>query len=349
MKKKYVVDLIRYHAEHNDAAFREAAYNIARDFDVTGDYQLSEYIMALMSDANVLLPQGDDNRFDYLVRVDYNNNPLYLPETLGGELLGIANAIRKKAEVNKFLFVGAPGTGKTEAVKQLARLLDREVYSVRFTSIIDSKLGQTQKNIEALFEEINTFAYIDKTIILFDEIDALAMERMDSHDLREMGRVVSSLLKELDDVNKHAMIVATTNLYDALDKALKRRFDYTLNFDSYSRDDLLEIAGNYIDLYLRDEKKIEKNKKLCYKILSLYDVIPMPGELKNIIKTSIVFSNSDDKHDYFRRLYKNVTGEQPTKIGLDKLRLQGFTVREIEILTGISKSTIARGLKEDNA
>jgi SpoVK/Ycf46/Vps4 family AAA+-type ATPase len=349
MKKKSIVELVRYHAEQNEKAFRETAYSIARDFETAGDYQLAEYIMALMSDANVLYPQSAEKSYTFLDKMDLNNNPLYLPENLGSELLGIANAIRKKADVNKFIFIGAPGTGKTEAVKQLARLLDRDVYVVNFTSLIDSKLGQTQKNIDGLFEEINTFSYLEKVIFLFDEIDALALERLDDNDLREMGRVVSSLLKSLDSVNKRAIIVATTNLYKALDKALKRRFDYTLDFDCYSKEDLLEIAGNYIDIYLKDEKNVEKNKKLCYKILSLYEFMPMPGDLKNIIKTSIVFSNLDDKCDYFRRLYKSVTGEHTDKVELEKLRAQGFTVREIEILTGISKSTIARVLKEDNA
>ena len=43
---------------------------------------------------------------------------------------------------------------------------------VDFSAIIDSKLGQTQKNITALFKEINSFSMQDKVIFLFDEIDA---------------------------------------------------------------------------------------------------------------------------------------------------------------------------------
>ena len=54
MKKKNVVNLIRYHAEGNESGFREEAYAIANEFDAKGDYQLAEYVMALMSDANSL-------------------------------------------------------------------------------------------------------------------------------------------------------------------------------------------------------------------------------------------------------------------------------------------------------
>ena len=46
MKKKNVLNLIKYYSEKNDEAFRNEAYEIAREFDDTGDFQLSEYIMS---------------------------------------------------------------------------------------------------------------------------------------------------------------------------------------------------------------------------------------------------------------------------------------------------------------
>jgi len=48
--------------------------------------------------------------------------------------------------------------------------------------------------------------------------------------------------------------------------------------------------------------------------------------------------------DYFRRLYDTVCGEKPTD--LKKLQEQGFTIREIEILTKKSKSSVSRKLKD---
>lgn len=64
--------------------------------------------------------------------------------------------------------------------------------------MIDSKLGQTQKNIVSLFREITEFAHPEKVIVLFDEIDSIALDRTNSNDLREMGRATSTLLKEFD-------------------------------------------------------------------------------------------------------------------------------------------------------
>ena len=75
---------------------------------------------------------------------------------------------------HKFLFQGAPGTGKTEAVKQLARIFEREIYMVDFSLLIDSKLGQTQKNISTMFKEINNF-----TIKYHDRIVGILAETKD--------------------------------------------------------------------------------------------------------------------------------------------------------------------------
>ena len=69
-----------------------------------------------------------------------------------------------------------------------------------------------------------------------------------------------------------------------------------------------------------------------------------PGELKNVIKTSLAFSN-DNEFDYLKKLYNSICSNHTND--LKTLRLQGFTVREIEILTGISKSQVARELKVD--
>ena len=70
MKKKNVINLIKYYAENNDAAFRSEAYEIAKDFDASGDYQLAEYIMALMSNANTFVPQMNENESALFEKVE---------------------------------------------------------------------------------------------------------------------------------------------------------------------------------------------------------------------------------------------------------------------------------------
>lgn len=344
MKKKNILNLIKYYSEKNDTGFRDESYEIARYFDKIGDYQLSEYIMALLSDVNTFVPQINDNDGGFFKRIEIINEPLPLPNTIKENIIGIINAVGHNAGVNKFLFEGPPGTGKTESVKQIARILNRELFMVEFDALIDSKLGQTSKNIAQLFEEIKNLSNPEKAIILFDEIDAIAIDRINSNDLREMGRATSSILKGLDSLNDKIILIATTNLFRSFDKALIRRFDSIIDFSQYTKEDLIEIGEIILNNLLNKFKFAGRNMRLFKKILNLLDPIPYPGELKNLIKTSLAFSKPDDEYDYLKRLY--ITATKNSKETLKDIQNKGFTVRELEILTGISKSQISRDLKE---
>lgn len=344
MKKKDVISLIKYYTEKNDAGFRNEAYEIAKGFDAAGDYQLSEYIMSLLSNVNTFVPQMSENTSPFFEKIEAKEDILLLPDVITSDLLGVVNAIERNIGINKFLFQGAPGTGKTEAVKQVARILNREIFMVDFSAVIDSKLGQTQKNLSMLFKEINSFVQPNKVIVMFDEIDALALDRTNQNDLREMGRATSAMLKGFDRMNEKVVLIATTNLYKYFDKALIRRFDSVIDFDRYTQEDLLTIAEKMLDQYLDKLKLANRDIRLFRKIMKLMPQIPYPGELKNLIKTSVAFSNPRDGMDYFRRLYYAVCNEKPED--LKKLQSQKFTVREIEILVGKSKSSVARELKE---
>lgn len=346
MKKGNILNLIKYHSEKNEEGFRNEAYEIANYFDKIGDFQLAQYIMTLLSDANTFVPQEKEKEFTYLKKINQNLEPLPLPDIIKDDILGIVNAVGHNIGVNKFLFVGAPGTGKTETAKQVARILDRDIFTVHFDMIIDSKLGQTSKNISLLFEEINSFIHPEKAVILFDEIDAIAIDRINSNDLREMGRATSSVLKGLDILNDKIVLIATTNLYNAFDKALVRRFDSVIDFNRYTREDLIDIAEIIINKLLNKFKNLKKNTRLFKKIINQMETIPYPGELKNLLKTSIAFSNPKEEYDYLKRLLNNIKPNLITD--LKQLQEKGFTVREIEILTGISKSQVSRELKESD-
>lgn len=342
MKKKSILNLIKYHTEKNEAAFRDEAYEIARYFDEMKEPQLSEYIMALLSDSNTFYPQIEATSFTFLKKVDVGHDSLPLPDVIKEDIIGIVNAVGHNVGINKFLFQGPPGTGKTETVKQIARILERELFAVEFSNVVDCKLGQTSKNITKLFKELSEMICPQKVIVLFDEIDAIAIDRINSNDLREMGRATSTVLKGLDSLNENIVLIATTNLYNAFDKALTRRFDSIIDFSRYTREDLLQIGELILEHFLEKFKFAGRNVRLFKKIINSMDTIPYPAELKNIIKTSLAFSNPNDEYDYLRRLYIAVSKGRES-LTVQNLSQKGFTVREIEFLTGISKSQVSRG------
>lgn len=343
MKKSDIISLIQSHAEHNELAFKNTAYRIADYFRNAGDFALASFITNLMAEANGFVPQEDYCELKFLLRLEPKRSHLYLPNKLQQYLLGLINAIESGSGIHRIMFQGAPGTGKTESVKNIANIMRRDLYSVQFSNLIDSKLGQTQKNLAALFKEISIIPHPEKSIILFDEIDAIAMDRTNSQDLREMGRVTTALLKELDELDENIVVIATTNLYEKFDKALTRRFDIAVNFNTYTKEDIIDIGEKMCLEYISKTPNLGKDMRLLRKILAMMEPILAPADLKKAIKVSFAFCNRDRKLDYCRTLFLNlVDGSNQDCI---TLKNKGFTLREIEILTGISKSNVARELK----
>ena len=130
---------------------------------------------------------------------------------------------------------------------------------------------------------------------------------------------------------------------------MKRRFDAVISFDRYTKEELIDTAEIILDEILPKFKRATKNSKLFRKILSLYKNIPYPGEMKNILRTSLAFSDPENQYDYLKRIYDTIilqeNIEQLDILNLSKL---GFTTREIEILTGKSKSSVSRLLSGES-
>ena len=125
-----------------------------------------------------------------------------------------------------------------------------------------------------------------------------------------------------------------------------RRFDGVINFDRYTQEDLVDVAETILNEYLEKFNNAAKDIRLFRKIILLMNEKIYPGDLKNLIKTSLAFSNPKNEYDYLIRLYENVTNSKIDG-NIKKLQSEGFTVREIEELTGISKSQVSRGLNSE--
>lgn len=342
MKRADIVRLIRAHCDQDNVEFNTVAHGIAQEFEMSGAHELASYIMSLISQTRAFVPQDFAESHTYLRPMKIDDGPLPLPECIANDLRGIINAVSRNMGIHTFLFQGPPGTGKTESAKQLARILRRALYVVDFNSVIDSRLGETSKNISALFEEVNQTN--GSAVVLFDEIDALALDRINQNDVREMGRATSTLLRELDNLNDSVVLIATTNLFDKLDRALVRRFDTTVDFSRYTHEDLEEVGASIMSQYASQLDFIHSNSRLFAKILHCAPTLPYPGELSNTIRSCVAFSDPNDPYDYLRRLFEALVPSDGKSVA--QLSSLGFTVREIETLTGTPRSTVARMLKE---
>lgn len=341
MRKIDVVNLIKNHIENDEESFKMLSYKIANEFSEEGDKELSRLIYSFLSDANSFVPQGDMRKNGFLDFVNVTNlDDLYLPETVMKDVVGVYNAISRKINLNKFLFYGAPGTGKTEAVKLLARKLKRELWVVSIRDLIDSRLGETAKNIHSLFCDINNYQRKNKIVVLFDEIDSIAMNRNDDHDLREMGRATTEFLNGLDCIDPNVVLIGTTNLYENFDKAILRRFNKSIYFSRYKKQDLIDIGMKFYNQICDKIDSVDIDNHLFKKILSSADILPFPGELKNLIYTSIAFSSEKKPCEYYGRFICSI--HDNAALSIEYLQLLGFTYREIGKILNKSKSDVGR-------
>ena len=132
------------------------------------------------------------------------------------------------------LFYGAPGTGKTETVYQLARATGRSIMVVDVPQIKSKWVGESEKNIKALFDRYRMLVKRCELapILLFNEADAIFGVRKNGAEsaVDKMENTIQNIiLQEME--NLHGIMIATTNLAGNLDGAFERRFLYKVRFE----------------------------------------------------------------------------------------------------------------------
>lgn len=132
------------------------------------------------------------------------------------------------------LLHGAPGTGKTESVLQIAKKSGRAIMKVDIASIRDKYIGESEKNLSEIFKKYERIRKKSKLtpILLFNEADALLNKRVTvRHSSDQMNNAMQNiLLEELE--NFKGILFATTNLASNLDAAFERRFLYKVEFSN---------------------------------------------------------------------------------------------------------------------
>ena len=152
------------------------------------------------------------------------------------EFQKIQERMREKGFRNGFacLFYGSPGTGKTETVYQLALQTGRNIMIVDVPQIKSKWVGDSEKNIKALFDRYREVVKRSKLapILLFNEADAIIGKRQEGAE-RAVEKMENSLqniiLQEMEQLD--GIMIATTNLHQNMDKAFERRFLYKIKFE----------------------------------------------------------------------------------------------------------------------
>jgi SpoVK/Ycf46/Vps4 family AAA+-type ATPase len=171
----------------------------------------------------------------------YNWEDLVLPETPITMLHELVGMVKSRPRVLEewglgrkltssmgvsALFTGPPGTGKTLAAQIIANELGIDLYRIDLSTIVSKYIGETEKNLERIFNEAQT----SNAILFFDEADAIFGKRSevkDAHD-RYANIEVGYLLQRMEAYDGVAILA--TNLRANLDEAFTRRLQFIINF-----------------------------------------------------------------------------------------------------------------------
>lgn len=274
MKAELIENLIVAHCSGDENAFRVAVDKLATDEEKKGNVPLASKIRRAyetkkkssgsapefsQSAASFTLqsaaPRDKDSLLELyeVVHSQVELEDVILPESQKEILLQVIEEQRNAEQlkkhnmspVNRILFCGPPGCGKTMTAYAIGHELDLPIAYVRLDGLVSSYLGQTSTNLRKVFDSVR-----DKRIILFlDEFDAIAKKRDDSNELGELKRVVTTLLQNFDNMPDNVFLIAATNHEQLLDPAIWRRFNVTITMDLPTADQRTALLKKWFKEY----------------------------------------------------------------------------------------------------
>ncbi|MCX8175350.1 MAG: tetratricopeptide repeat protein [Candidatus Micrarchaeota archaeon] len=178
------------------------------------------------------------------------------------------------------LLYGPPGCGKTFIMKAAAGECNSAFINAKLSDLLDMYVGNTEKNIHAVFETARKNA---PCIVFFDEVEAIGGRREDmTQSTQYMKMAVNQMLYEMDGIesnNENVLVVGATNAPWDVDPALRRsgRFGKTIFIpepDFQSRVDILKMHT----------KRVPAAKGIAFRRIALATIGYASADLKMIVE-----------------------------------------------------------------
>ena len=187
------------------------------------------------------------------------------------------------------LFYGAPGTGKTELVQQLAIATQRDLFQVNIATLRDKYVGESEKQLKRIFDKYRSLVRTQEhaPILFFNEADAIFGNRMENTQ-RSVDKMENALqniiLQEMEVLD--GIMICTTNLTSCLDKAFDSRFIYKVEFEKPTNQARKLIWQSMLSS-LNDEQATELANRFDFS----------GGQIQNISRKQVInaiFSGKDE-------------------------------------------------------
>lgn len=240
VKTDQIVTLIRSHVNNDDEQFRRVALQISAAEAKAGHDVAAASIHEAISSKPTrpimkLTPINSD--FGELFMVcdkRYRLKDLIVSQEIREKVERVIKEYIEQDKLHKYnlenrrkiLLYGASGTGKTMTAEILASELNLPFVVVRTDKVVTKFMGETGLKLGRVFDVISS----NPAVYLFDEFDAIGTQRGLDNEVGEQRRILNTFLQLLEHDHSGSIIVAATNNFSALDKALFRRFDDTIEY-----------------------------------------------------------------------------------------------------------------------
>ncbi len=173
------------------------------------------------------------------------------------------------------LFWGPPGTGKSLTASVIGNELGIEVYRVDLSRVVSKYIGETEKNLEKIFQRFDG----KNCILFFDEADALFGKRSTVNEAKDRyaNQEISYLLQRVETFG--GLVILASNLKENMDDAFKRR---VLSFVFFPRPDAIERHKLW-QIHLPEQFQFESEQALSH-LAEKYELTG--SHIANILKLS---------------------------------------------------------------
>lgn len=222
------------------------------------------------------LPNKPEKFYTIIEHHSVTSQQLYYTESTQQFLHDVSRIARKieKEECLSLLLHGLSGTGKTLFAHQLAKEIQGTIIQLSFPQIQSKYIGETEKNIQTVFEEYRKQWAVSErpVILLLNEADGIMNKRVEIKTSNDAfaNHAQTEMLEQLERFK--GIIIATTNLAQNIDKAFDRRFLFSTEIsapDTYVRKNYLQhstlkkhLEPNQLEVLANQEWTIAEIQKI---------------------------------------------------------------------------------------